>query len=188
MKSSITFFLFISLLVFSAPAPGWAGQKKADFDFSTGFPAASSITHTEYDNPIDRAFVKDFDGSLCLADMSNDMEEYKNVWRAEMLHCASLFQKEYKYSVDKKRMNSYLSATEKSARLAYKLGYMTWQGVEDAPSERFRDHNTGSEYNGLRPEAKVYRAAALNLIQLYSHTHTYRYLYSPNPPKNGRAK
>jgi len=92
------------------------------------------------DNPIDKAFLKDWNEAMSTVEMNYVMGKYAEAWEVEMNHAATVIKGKYEFDEDKTRIDDYIGAYEKVADAAIA---------------------------SLSAKANIYKQATFNLINTY---------------------
>lgn len=129
------------------------------------------------DNPIDRAFAKDFAEVISTVEMNYVAEKYLEAWQAEMRHAAAVLKGRYNFAEDRARVDTYVTAYEQVADAAVYLEWLNWSDTEQSPAGR--SFGTGAVSASLGAKAYIYKQATLNLLKMYQgHSAENPYLYA----------
>jgi hypothetical protein len=145
---------------------------------SMGAFAQDTWVNLEKNNPINKAFEKDFEQAGNTAEINYVSEKYSEAWKAEMLHAAGLIKKSYKFKEDRQRVDEYVALCTKLASKAFDLAMLNWGDIDQPPGNR--NFGTGATGAGMGAQARIYKQAALNLIVHYEGTageKKYKFLY-----------
>ncbi len=138
-----------------------------------------AVADSQMNNPIDKAFARDFEMAANTAEINYVSESYLNAWQAELDNVAKFVKKTYNFPEDRKRVDDYVSAYKKVAERAFDLEMLSWSDTESPPD--IRSFGTGGPGASLSVQARIYKQATMNLILHFSTTHDssrYKYLYN----------
>lgn len=136
------------------------------------------------DNPIDKAFLKDWNEAMSTVEMNYVMGKYAEAWKGEMNHAATVIKGKYEFDEDKTHIDDYIEAYEKVAAAASRLEWLNWSDTTQNPKERY--FGTGAGSASLSAKANIYKQATFNLINTYQgqersnldNNFRYSYIYS----------
>ena len=169
MKKNLTFMILIGLLTFSAP--GFAGDVKEVASSETAVQQTQELQETQevnldINNPIEKAFAKDFEMAQATAEINFVNEAYLEAWKAEMTNIVSVLKKSFTNSEDGKRVDEYAAAYNALAEKAFDLEMLNWvSDPEEAGAER--SFGTGATGGAMLAQAKIFKQATLNLVTHY---------------------
>lgn len=140
----------------------------------------SLAAYAEKSTPIDNAFTDPFEKALSTAQQRYVAAEYLGAWKNELNNLALQLKNQYKYEEDKKKVDEYLLATEKSALTLSALEWINWSNYNEPPGKA-RHFGTGAPGAAILAEASVYKSSFLKLLEVYkafSETEsTYQYIF-----------
>ena len=177
MKKILFLLCVTGLLSFSMPllAKEANATAAASVEETVDVPAEVDL---DQDNPIDNAFAKDFEMAQASAEISYVGEAFQEAWKAELANVASAVKKSFTNKEDGKRVDDYLADYESLAKKAFDLEMLNW--ISD-PAEPIatRSFGTGATGAAVLAEAKIYKQAALNLVEHYQTDpeKTYSFIY-----------
>ncbi len=131
------------------------------------------------DNPIDNAFANDFKIAQNTVELNYVNEKYLNAWQDELNNAAEILKSKYKFKDDKENIDKYLASYQDAAKAAGKAEWLNWSDYNSPPDDRM--FGTGAASASMAAEAKVYKQATCNLIDIIkglSGEVEYKYLYS----------
>ena len=131
---------------------------------SAGY-AQTTMSSTEQNNPIEKAFAKDFETASATAEISFVNELYLNAWNAELKNVSELIKKSYQFPEDIKRLEDYLSGYENLIQKAFDLEMLNYIDTTEPVSDR--SFGTGGPGGAMLAQAKLYKQATFNLIEHY---------------------
>ncbi|MBY0010768.1 hypothetical protein [Paenibacillus typhae] len=143
------------------------------------------------DNPIDRAFSKDFENASSTTEDRYVSHAYVDAWEAEWNHLIEDLIKHYQFEEDKNILREYKKRYEAFVEQGSELEWINWSDTSEAPSER--TSGTGAFGGFMREEANLYRNQVLYLIDKYysdsdmNEYGEYTYLYSGNGAEFDKA-
>lgn len=144
--------LFISPVFAAEPAV----QKATD--------TAPVVTDSnDRNNPIEKAFAKDFETAEATSEINYVNEAYLNAWQDELKNVSDKIKKGYTVAADVKRVDAYLAAYENLTKIAFDLEMLNWISDPAEPVAK-RSFGTGGPGAGMLAQAKLYKQATLNLI------------------------
>lgn len=145
---------------------------------SIGAFAQDTWVSLEKNNPINKAFDKDFEKAQNTVEINYVSEKYDEAWKAEMLNAANLIKKSYKFKEDRQRVDEYVALYDKLAKKAFDLAMLNWSDIDQPPGKR--GFGTGATGAAMGAEAQIYKQAALNLIIHFegiAGENKYKFLY-----------
>lgn len=166
MKKNLAFMILIGMLSFSAP--GFAVDANEVASSATAVQQAQEQQGTQevdldINNPIEKAFAKDFEMAQATAEINFVNEAYLDAWKAEMTNIVSVLKKSFTNSEDGKRVDEYAAAYNTLADKAFELEMLNWvSDPEEAGAER--SFGTGATGGAMLAQAKIFKQATLNLI------------------------
>ena len=146
---------------------------------SMGAFAQDTWVTLEKNNPINKAFDKDFEKANNTVEINYVSEKYDDAWKAEMLYVAGLIKKSYKFKEDRQRVDDYVALYDKLAKKAFDLAMLNWSDIDQPPGKR--GFGTGATGASIGAEAQIYKQATLNLIMHYQgigEEKKYKFLYN----------
>lgn len=185
MKKAIIVVLLAGLLACSVSGYAKEGRKtsvgassKPAISTKTGEPTVVDLNR---ENPIDRAFAKNFQEAQATPEIQYVNEAYLEAWKAEMTNAAAAVKKSFTHREDDKRVDDYLSGYAALMGKAFDLEMLNW--VSD-PEESIasRSFGTGGTGAAMLAQGRLYKQATLNLI---THVQanpelTYTFFYTGN--------
>lgn len=186
MKRNFNHLILAVLLAFTAP--GFAGEvKPAD---AAGQPVTEQVAVTEQaavnqetdidiNNPIEKAFAKDFEMAQATPEINYVNEAYLEAWKAEMANAAAVVKKSLPHQDDGKRVDDYVAACSALADKAFELEMLNWISDPEAPIAD-RSFGTGATGGAMLAQARIYKQVTLNLITHYQANPdmAYSFIYS----------
>ncbi len=167
MKRTLNHLILAVLLAFSTPAFA-ADVKQAD---TAGQPATeqaavTQATDIDMNNPIEKAFAKDFEMAQATPEINYVNEAYLEAWKAEMANAAAVVKKSLPHQEDGKRVDDYVAACNVLADKAFELEMLNWISDPEA-SITDRSFGTGATGGAMLAQARIYKQTTLNLITHY---------------------
>ena len=160
MKKIVSFFLMVILL-----------------SAMMGICLAKSLD----ENPIDKAFANDFKIAQTTVELNYVNEKYLQAWKSELFNAANILKEQYKFKEDKDNIDNYVVAYQQAAKATGNAEWLNWSDSDSPPNNR--TSGTGAASAGMAAEAKVYKQATCNLINIIkglSGEGEYNYIYSDN--------
>lgn len=149
-------------------------------------------TDAASDNPIDRAFSKDFENASSTTEDRYISHAYVDAWESEWNHLIEDLIKHYQFEEDKNTLREYKKRYEAFVEAGSTLEWTDWSDTSVAPGKE-RTIGTGTIGASLMEEANLYRNQVLYLIdKYYSDSDMYEYgeytyLYSGNGAEFDKA-
>lgn len=134
------------------------------FSLSAAF-AQNTKASTEQNNPIEKAFAKDFETASATAEINYVNELYLDAWKTEMKNISEMIKKSYQYPEDIKRLEDYLAGYENLIQKAFDLEMLNYMDTEVPVAER--SFGTGGPGAAMLAEARLYKQETFNLIEHY---------------------
>ncbi|MCE1249023.1 MAG: hypothetical protein LWY06_20485 [Firmicutes bacterium] len=129
-------------------------------------------------NPIDKAFAKDFEKASATAEINYVAEKYHDAWEAELKNAAAQAKKEYKFKEDKQRVDDLVAAYKKLGKIAFDLEMLKWGDTDQNPKDR--SFGTGGPGAAVIAEADILKDATIKLIEHMTKgdgESTYKFIY-----------
>ncbi|MBU1105725.1 MAG: hypothetical protein KKB51_03570 [Candidatus Riflebacteria bacterium] len=163
MKKSFTLLILAGLFAFSAPTFAADVNETANTE---SFAQQAQEVDLDVDNPIEKAFAKDFEMAQATAEINYVNEAYLEAWKAEMANVASVLKKSFTNKEDGKRVDDYVAAYNTLADKAFELEMLNW--ISD-PEESVanRSFGTGATGGAMLAQGEIFQQATLNLIAHY---------------------
>lgn len=141
----------------------------------------TKVKITETNNPIDKAFDKDFELASATYEMNYSSDLYLEAWKAEWTNITNLIKESYQYEADKKVVDEYKTSFEAFVDKAYDLEALNWTDTTEAPGEN-RWPGTGQASASLGAQAGLYKHQVLDLIDRYDNQLDggYKFIYKGN--------
>jgi len=182
MKKIVTLLLLIGLMAFSLP--GIAKDVKGKKEISTKESDIQQAQESQKidltrDNPIDRAFAKDFQTAQVTPEINYVNEEYLNAWKAEMSNVSTVVKKSFANAEDGKRVDEYVADYENLINKAFDLEMLNWIS-DPAESIASRSFGTGGPGAAMLAQGRIYKQATLNLIAHYEANPEVKYKFVYN--------
>ncbi len=185
MKKNFTLLILIGLLAFSAPGFAGSAQEVATSEISdtaaqqTTGQQNPQVVDLDINNPVEKAFAKDFEMAQATVEINFVNEAYLEAWKAEMANIASVIKKSFTNKEDSKRVDDYVTAYNTLADKAFELEMLNWlSDPEEAGSER--SFGTGATGGAMLAQAKIFKQATLNLITHYQSNPDFAYIFIYN--------
>lgn len=176
MKKSFTLLVLTGLLAFSASTFAADVNETASIESST---QQTQEVDQDLNNPIEKAFAKDFEMAQATSEINYVSEAYLEAWTAEMANIASVLKKSFANKEDAKRVDDYVAAYNALADKAFELEMLNW--ISD-PDESVADRSFGTGATGaaMLAQGKIFKQATLNLITHYqaSSESAYTFIYN----------
>ncbi len=186
MKRTSKHLILAVLIAFTAPAfagevktADAAGQPATEQAVVTEQAAVTSETDIDINNPIEKAFAKDFEMAQATPEINYVNEAYLEAWKAEMANAAAAVKKTLPQKDDGKRVDDYVAAYSALADKAFELEMLNWISDPEAAIAD-RSFGTGATGGAMLAQARIYKQATLNLITHYqsSPDMAYSFIYS----------
>ncbi len=164
MKRIFNHLILAVLIAFSAP--GFAGEvKPADVAGQPVTEQADVAKRDDIDtnNPIEKAFAKDFAMAQATPEINYVNEAYLEAWKAEMANAATVVKNSLPLKDDGKRVDDYIAACNVLAEKAFDLEMLNWLSDPEA-SVADRSFGTGATGGAMLAQARIFKQATLNLI------------------------
>lgn len=141
--------------------------------------ATATATTADSDNPIDKAFAKDFETAQGTSDHRLLSRSYFIAWEAELNNVAEKFKSTLLFDYDKDDIDKYVAACKALAEASGEIEWMNFSDTTMPTPDRI--WGTGAIGAADMREALVYRECTLYLIESYSSSYEiYKFKYSGN--------
>lgn len=183
----------ICLTIFTVLTSGCTGTDRNietdNLSTSSGFVRDFEVKTS--DNPIDKAFSKDFETNSSTPELNYLANAYLDAWKSEWDNVLLELMNEYQFQEDKNTIKEYKRSYEEFIEEASELEWIDWSDTSVEPGKD-RTFGTGAISASLMEEAVLFKNQVLYLIDKYfseiSDYGEYTYLYKGNGAEFDNAK
>ena len=161
MKKLTAFIVFVTFLLTSSFA--CAKQEAAPKEAVQEADVEKATVDVARNNPIEKAFAKDFETAVATPEINYVAEKYSEAWQAELKVVSEKVKKLYTQKDDVKRVDDYLASYENLVKQAFDLEMLNWLDDVSKPASE-RAFGTGGPGAAMLAQGNLYKQATLNLI------------------------
>lgn len=153
-----------------------SGETERSNEIHSGFARDFGIFSS--DNPIDKAFKKDFEIGSFTPELNYLAHSYCDAWEKEWDNIIDKIMDQYQFDEDKKKVQDYKKSYGDFITNASDLEWIDWSDTSVEPGKN-RTFGTGAISASVMEEAVLYKRQVLYLIDKYFSSN-YSYLYNGN--------
>lgn len=137
------------------------------------------VNDSKGENPIDKAFEKDFEMASATSELNYVSDLYMKAWKNEWDNIITKTSELYEYESDKKAIYDYKKKFEEFVQQAFDVELLNWTDTSIAPGKN-RYWGTGAMSSGTMIKADLYKGRVLYLIEKYNarSENKYEFLYN----------
>lgn len=190
--NKVTIISLICIMIFIFFTSGCISDNEnsgmVNLSTSTGFEREFELNTS--DNPIDKAFNKDFETAASTLELNYLANVYQEAWKTEWENIFIELMKHYQFQEDKNTLKEYKRSYEDFIEQSSMLEWIDWSDTSIKPGKD-RTFGTGAISATLMEEAVLYKKQVLYLIdKLFSEnsdSDEYIYLYKGNGAEFDKA-